>query len=165
MTTTSSDNSKSALKHFFAGAAPAAAAALLLLIHALQPIVDHDHQGYLFIISGGLIAVSLAIWCWCVTQGVAAPFASRNEAADTRQLLLLQQTADNHAVAMKTIQHLDRAVQAGHKRLDAIEKRLAAIEKRYAANGEEITHLRKLILHQDDLEAFGQERLGPRALH
>lgn len=163
MTTTSSDP-KSILVRFAAGAIPAAAAVILILWHALRPIVGPDHQGFVFIAAGALIAISLGVWCWCVVHSVAAPFATRNNTADQLQEELRQQAADNHAETAHEIRNLSRAVQAGHKRLAAIEKRLDTADTQRDEITAEVEHLRKLILH-DNLTTLGEERLGPRPLH
>jgi len=163
--TAKSTDPKASLRHFFAGASPAAAAILLLLVHALRPIVAHEHQGFVFVTAGGLIALSLAVWCWCVVTGVAVPFAVRNQAADERQELTLQQIADNHAELTQILHRVDRSIQAGHKRLGVIEKRLTAAQAERHDITAEVEHLRALLLQTESLTSLGSERLGPRALH
>lgn len=163
MTTTSSDP-KSILGHFAAGATPAAAAVILLLWHALKPILVPQRQGFIFITAGALIAISLGVWFWCVVHNAANPITARNETADERQQMILSQIADNHAEITRELHQLGRAVQAAHKRLEALEKRLGAAENQRTEITAEVEHLRNLILQQGNLETFGQERLGPRPL-
>lgn len=155
---------KSSLRHFWAGFVPAAAAILLLLVQTLRPFVPHEQQGLLLTFSGWLVCITLAVWTWCVVQDTASRFETRNEAADTRQQLLLQQIADNHEETKRELKRQYAAIQALHGRLEAIERRLGKIEQHNTETDEDVEHLRSMVLHEN-LANFGERRLGPRPLN
>ncbi|THV27908.1 hypothetical protein [Glycomyces paridis] len=154
---------KSSLRHFWAGFVPAAAAILLLLVQSLRPFVPHEQQGILLTLTGWLVCVTLAVWTWCVVQDTAGRFERRNETADTRQQLLLQQIADNHQESQRELKRQSAAIQALHGRLEAIERRLGRMEKHDTETDEDIEHLRSMVL-RENLADFGERRLGPRPL-
>lgn len=146
------------LRHFLWGAVPAAVATIAVLWQILQPYVHGTgHQVLLYGTALFCGNVSLAVWLWCTMQIVSYQFAERNRRADERAQRLQQELYVMNDEIGERLDRLCRSVEGLHRHLTQTDEQLAS-------NGQEITHVRNLILKTAEPEERNQ-RLGPRPLN
>lgn len=147
------------LRDFLWGAVPAVVAAIAVLWQVLQPYVDGPgHQVLLYGIALFCGNVSLAVWLRCTVQLVSHQFAERNRRADERAQRLQQELYVMNGEIGERLDRLCRSVEGLHRHL-------AQTDEQLESNGQEISHVRKLIIESGEPHPMNGQRLGPRPLN
>lgn len=155
---TGTKNQDHPVRDFLWGAVPAAVAAIAVLWQLLQPYVhDTAHQILLFGLAVFCGNISLAVWLWCTVWLVSHQFTERNRRADERSQRLQQEM---YVMSDQISERLDKLCRS----VEGLHRHLAQTDQQLESNGEEISHVRKLILNSAEPIEQNQ-RLGPRSLN
>lgn len=147
------------LRNFLWGAVPAAIAAIAVLWQILQPYVHGPgHQVLLYGTALFCGNISLAVWLWCTMQIVSYQFAERNRRADERAQRLQQEL---YVMSDQIGERLDRLCRS----VEGLHRHLAQTDEQLESNGQEISHVRKLIIESGEPQPMNGQRLGPRPLN